>query len=941
MPIALSPARWREIESLLDDVLDQPESEQLSYLQRRCAGDVALFDDIKSLLASEQKAPSLLSTPAVQLVATLLSQETQTPPAQVLGSMLIGKRVGPYQLCEELGRGGMGVVYRAERRQGGFDQQVAIKLLPAVGQQSAIRERFAREQQTLAALSHQHIARLFDGGVTEDGQPYLVMEYVVGVPIDQYCDKHHLSIDHRLRLITQVMDALAYAHQHLIVHRDIKPSNVLVNHDGQVKLLDFGVAKMLGETNDLSLTRTGDQVLTPGYASPEQLKNKPVSVATDIYQLGLLMYEVLTGHCAYRDQADSVIALMKAVCERDPTLPSEIVQQPLRDFSLADDAPQRQHTPAQRANLRDADVGILQKTLRGDLDAILLRMLANDPEKRYRTIEALRLDLTAYWENRPISARPADWRYQTAKFMRRYWQVVTVSFVFVIVLMSYAITVTRQSQQIQRALDETSLQQRKSQQVSDFLVNIFKAADPNVAGLETLSAQALLEKGEQRIDQELENAPEIKGAMLTLLGEIYFSQGWSDKSAELMHKALSYQRKAGEKNRNATTETLTLLADVYVNLGQLDKAQPLYEESLALHQQFLQEQERTGSPEYAEALASYGDFVLAKGDAVRAEKLLGDAIKMFEQTAPSGHEELPNALNSLATLQHSRGQHRLAYDNFKKAIAIQERILGAEHSYFSVYLANLGITLTDMELYDEANDVINRALAIQKKILKPDHYYIASSLRAAGVLAYRRGDLLQAEKILREELSFHDANNNRHSLKAGMALMWLGSVLIDAGKLIDAEEVLSEMDRHFRNNNGSNETLGRGLCQRALLAAEQGDKQLAAGLFDQALALMPATGARTAIVQMNYASWLIDQQRYSDAEPFLRNVLHEREGKLPAEHSWLAEAQAGLAIVLNESGHSAEAQKLLDVAIPLLQKQSLYRYSLRSKLLKKAIAIQS
>ena len=279
-----------------------------------------------------------------------------------------------YRIIEEVGRGGMGVVYRAEQTSDSFTRQVAIKLLSNNRNDSQVLQRFQKEQALLAGLKHPNIAQLYDGGVTNNNIPFFVMEYVDGAPIDQYCNGKKLSLKTRLRLLLQVADALSFAHSNLIVHRDIKPSNIFVTQEGEVKLLDFGIAKILDEEKDLQLTQTGNQVLTPGYAAPEQLLEQPITVATDIYLLGLVGYHLLTGQQAYQDKAGSLVEIARVMCEEDPTQPSLIHKKMTKEIS------------ASVFSDRGVSQKQLENQLKGDLDAILLKSLSRRPENRYTSV---------------------------------------------------------------------------------------------------------------------------------------------------------------------------------------------------------------------------------------------------------------------------------------------------------------------------------------------------------------------------------------------------------------------------------------------------------------------------------------------------------------------------------------------------------------------------
>jgi len=392
--------RWRQIQALMDDVFDLPYELQLSTVQQKCHQDPVLCAAVWSLLQAEHLAPAFLEQPAVELaIAPIIKEENKR---RVLTNCkgLAGQFIGPYRLCEVIGRGGMGVVFRAKHCLEKVEQPVAIKLLAPEKMSDTSLARFQREQQLLASLSHSGIAQLYETGITAKGQAYFVMEYVAGVPIQQYCDQQCFSIKQRLGLILQIARALSCAHRHQIVHRDIKSDNILVNRQGQVKLLDFGIAKLLKQQGNMDLTRTGDQVMTPGVATPEQLLNQEITVATDIYQLGLLMYEILTGYKAY-DQSQSYFDLVKAICEQQPTRPSLMVY----ENALKSENDAGHKAVIKQSCLRNISARQLAQRLKGDLDAIVLKMLDIKPGQRYSSIDAFAADLSVYFNHRPLVTR--------------------------------------------------------------------------------------------------------------------------------------------------------------------------------------------------------------------------------------------------------------------------------------------------------------------------------------------------------------------------------------------------------------------------------------------------------------------------------------------------------------------------------------------------------
>ena len=388
----MNPERWQRIERLLDAALDLPPAERSTFLERECAGAPDLLAEVVTILDAGERSGSLLDDSAVRLGAPLL-------PDDVIPAPRLPERVGAYRIERLIGEGGMGSVFLARRDDGEFDQRVALKLVRrGLHLDARIVRRFRDERQILATLSHHGIARLLDGGLTEDGLPFFAMEYVEGVPIDRYCDQHGLSVEQRLELFARVSDALAHAHGKQIVHRDIKPSNILVTTAGEPRLLDFGIAKLLGPDDGAgasAITRQSERLLTPEYASPEQIRGEPVVVASDVYCLGVLLYQVLTGQLPFKRAQRTAHELERAVLEEDPTRPSEIVErEPLK------------------------------RRLRGDLDTIILTAMSKEPARRYATAAEMAADVRRHLAGRPVVARGTSRSYRVRRWTRRHRVVI-------------------------------------------------------------------------------------------------------------------------------------------------------------------------------------------------------------------------------------------------------------------------------------------------------------------------------------------------------------------------------------------------------------------------------------------------------------------------------------------------------------------------------------
>ncbi len=490
-----SPEIWAKLLPLLDSALEHEDPR--AWLASHPPEDPELLALALKVAARIQESGGILDQSFEAVAREALHD---------LGPNLVpGTRLGPYVLAEEIGRGGMGVVHRAHRADGEFQDEVVIKLMPPALDTPQRRARFLLERQLLASLRHPRIAQLLDGGFTDSGQPYLVLEYVQGEPIDIAVEQQELGLRARLRLFLAVLEAVAHAHRNLVVHRDLKPSNVLVTGDGHVKLLDFGIAKVIEENEGaLSLTGTGMPLMTPAYASPEQVRGEAITTAVDVYQLGLLLYLLLTGVQPQRDAGDSVAGLERAVCRTEIALPSSACLHPWR------------------------------RRLRGDLDRILQRALAKEPARRYASADAMAEDLRRHLDGRPILASGDSAPYRAAKFISRHQVLAATIAAVAAAVIVFAVVDTAR---VRTERDRAQLEARQREEVTDLLVGLFKASGDAPARAEEVTARELLDRGVVRIRSELAEQPELRARMLGVIGEAATNVGLYEQAQPLLEEA--------------------------------------------------------------------------------------------------------------------------------------------------------------------------------------------------------------------------------------------------------------------------------------------------------------------------------------------------------------------------------------------------------------------
>ncbi len=794
-------ARWAVVERLLDRALDLPPAERAAFVAHETPHDPVLRAELETLLAHCDDAGTFLEGPAAEFAAPLLAASLAGPGAAGARSARSRRappaRVGPYRVLRELGRGGMGVVYLAERDDPELPQQVALKLLPAEAGVAAAARRFRAERRILASLDHPNIARLLDGGVEPDGTPWFSMELIDGLPIDLWCDTHGLDVDARLRLFLDVCAAVQYAHQHLVVHRDLKPSNILVRADGTPKLLDFGIAKLLApdaaSSDEARITRTGVRVLTPAYASPEQVRGEPVSTASDVYALGVLLYELLAGRGPYGEVAGQR-ELERRVVEHEPVRPSTVAEGERR-----------------------------RRRLRGELDAIVLTALRKDPERRYGSAERLADDVRRHLAGHPVAARAESRRYRLGKFVARHRWAVAAATLAALLVGALVVTLV-----IQRA--RVARERERAERTAAFLVALFTSADPSVARGREVSARALLARGAERIERELADEPATRAAMLDAMGRAHFGLGDYDDARPLLEEALRLRRRLHRGDHPDVAASQYHLAYLLRNQGELDRAEALYRESLAMRRRLLpadhpdvvtslnglayllrgRERWDAALPLYREAIArgrrlaktapgagpelaqsvyGLGATLQGRGDLVEAERAYREALALF-QALDGEHPGINTALFGIAATLHERGDLAAAEPAYRASLAAGRRILGARHPLVTTDLTSLATLLADRGELGEAERLYREALAIEREALPAVDERTARTLVGLGRTLARTGRAGEAEPLLREALAIRRARLAPTHWQIAVTEGALGAALSGLGRRHEADSLL-------------------------------------------------------------------------------------------------------------------------------------------------------
>lgn len=770
---ALGAARWQEVDRLFQRVLDLPAGDRGAFLERACGGDAELRSRVHALLAAAERAEAFLESSIEQCCALPWTDILPAPTAlrvadgEPSGLDRSNEVVGRYRLVRRIGRGGMATVYLAERADGQFDQRVAVKLLRRGLDTEDVVRRFVAERQILSSLSHPNIARLLDGGATADGLPYLVMEYVEGMPLVAYCDQRRMSVRDRLILFCDVARAVQHAHRRLVVHRDLKPSNILVDADGQVKLLDFGIAKLLEPAPGEAGTRTVLPPLTPEYASPEQIRGEAITTGSDIYQLGILLCQILSGRRPYEVRVLSPAALERAVTEASPSRPSDLVDE--------------HSAHARRARPRE-----LRRALRGDVDAIVLKALRMEPEARYDSCAALIQDIERHLDSRPITARRDTLLYGTRKLLRRRPWIAPVASALLLAVAAHMITLQRHATQLQRERNLARAEAAVAAEMTDFLADLFTAVSP-LAGNDIRGAMELVEFGIARADS-LVDRPEIRFRLLSTLGHSAYWLGQIETARTLLERSVQPEEAAGanldpetgwranqylgaahyalgdyaaaeaayvrtlERYRSrlgprseAIGRTLSVLGWLYHETGDLDRAERAYREALAIHR----EVSNGRSPGYASALENLGLLLADQGRLPAAEAMIREALDVRSAVFEPDHANVGFGLRSLGRIRHRQGDGEAAETLLRQALEIRRKALGPDHHKFAEDLAHLAAVLADRGQPAGARALLEQALEIRTASLGAEHPVTAINRHQLATVLHRLDEPGQAGDLYR------------------------------------------------------------------------------------------------------------------------------------------------------------------------------------------------
>jgi eukaryotic-like serine/threonine-protein kinase len=898
---ALDAARWKRVESVLDRALELPAGEVSSFLEAECRGDADLRAEVEALLSADREAGTFLERPATELALEWIGGAPER--ADERDSDRVGQRIGAWQLVREVGRGGMGAVYRANRADGQFEQTVALKLVKRGLDTDEILRRFLRERRILARLDHPHIARLVDGGVTGDGLPWFAMEFVEGRPITTWCDERRSSIDERLRLFRAVCEAVQYAHRNLVVHRDLKPSNIFVTDTGEVKLLDFGIARLIrDEATDETLTLQGPQILTPRYAAPEQLRGETATTATDLYGLGVVLYELLAGARPHA-QAPGFDELRESILHRDPAPPSRVRLE-------------------------------WQRRLAGDLDNIVLLTLRKEPSQRYPTVEALISDLDRFRDGVPVRATPPSARDRARKFVRRnraavfavaavavglvvglvaaMWQVVAAA----LVVASLAGALVVSLWQTRAARREA----RKAEEVKRFLLAVFEVSDPSQSLGQSVTARELLDRGAKRIERELEGQPALRVEMLGALGEVYVKLGLFEPGLALVEREMGLLASLPRTRPEARAAALRRRGNLLTLKGDLESAEAALREATDLRRTAGAE----ASAEYAEDMDQLAAVLRPRGALDEAERLLRAShdirVRRFGPRSP----EVAISLNNLAIMAREGGRFDEAEALYRECLDIRREKLPPDHPDVASTLVNVVALQRQTGRFGEAESLARESLALHRKLYGEDHAFTAGAANALASVLLKLARFDEAERVLREVLVYWERHEGRAHPNAVATLNNLASACLGRGDLATAETLQREAVDGWRARFGNDHLYtAAGLLNLAVILRERGAFEESEAALARALEIRrQARGEEHSDISdvLHQQSLLADRRGLlEEAETLCSRALAIRERHLGARNPTTAASRALFGSLLRRRGASAEARSALREAIAALE----------------------
>ena len=797
----LETEKWNKAKEIFQTALVLAAAERREFIEREASGDEEIKREVETLLEAYEEAGTFIVAPVASIADFVESGQNASA---------VGREIGAYQILREIGRGGMGSVYLAQRADKEFQKKVALKLIKRGFDTDEIVRHFRNERQILANLEHPNIARLLDGGATSDGLPYLVMEYVEGTKLTLFCDEHHFELNQRLELFLAVCSAVSYAHRNLIVHRDLKPSNILVTEEGSPKLLDFGIAKLLTPTGDFGNgeTATNFNVMTPEYASPEQVRGLPVSTSTDVYSLGVILFELLTGSRPYDFPSRNLEEIVRTICEFDTVRPSSAANSKLKIEN-----PKSPNEANPKSKIQNP------KLLRGDLDNIILKAMRKEPERRYLSVEQLSEDIRRYLKGLPVSAREDTFAYRTSKFIGRNKVGVAAVGSVALSLIAGLIGTTRNARIARRQRD-------KAERINRFLQKMLASPDPRAVGKDAKIVE-VLRLAANSIEKDFAGQPEIVADLSSTIGLTFLSLGQTDSAESYLTDALRIRSRLLGFENPATAISLNNYGKLLQAKGDLRSAEKYFRRSLSI----LRRARQTEALDLAAVLGNLGYLLMLEAKYEEAKEAHREELALLRNHLGEIHAEFARTLGNLANIFSVTGDKKTAEPMHREALAVTQKFYGGEHPDVALAMLHLAITLASTKS-DEAEDLFRKSLALRRRFFGNEHTETAWALFYLGDILMRKGDYEQGADYAREILSYRGRSIPETHSVIHSALLLLARCFLGDHRPLDAEKLIREC-LHLRQ-----ETLPPGHWLIATTNGYLADCLLQTGRFTEALPLL-------------------------------------------------------------------------------------------------------
>jgi serine/threonine-protein kinase len=857
--------QWHVIESILDEALQLPEEKRASYLNLACDDNSSLHEEITGLLTAieiSEETPFLQKSFAKNraIIEDLTKDQSQ--------SKFIGHTIGAFTLTERIGSGGMGGVFKAERSDGQFNQVVAIKLIRKVFHSKQIFKRFELEKKILAGLSHPNIARLYDGGVTSDGYPYFIMEYIDGMPIDAYCNHQKLSIPQRLSLFKDICKGIEFAHQNLVIHCDLKAQNIYVTRDGLVKILDFGIAKLL-DTKNVSEenveTPPDQQFWTPQYAAPEQTTDKNCTTATDVYALGILLHKLLTDTYPLQLKNKTRSEVEEIVSRSIPAAPSA-------SLDKSEDA-------EKIAKVRQTKRSELKRMLSGDLDALVLKSIRKKPEQRYASAGQLLEEINRFENNIPLLARKGTLKYRAFKFLKRHKAGTTFTAIIVLMITLFAGFYTFK---IDKERLQAQAEAAKAESVTSFLIGLFEASNPTEARGDTISARELMQRGLGQADA-LQNQPGVQSQMLETIGRVYRELGQYKEAKTLLSRALENSKTNYGLKHTETAGNLDHLGMLLSDQGLYPEAETLLRQSLATRRD-LQEAD---NPALAQTMSHLAYALRKQGRYDEAEELYRAGLQIRMQHFGSDHPLTVASMSSLGTTLHNKGDYKATEKLYRQVLVSNRELLGPAHPDLAMNLNNLGALLMNMGQFKEAGNLLEEALTMRQKIYGSSHPKVALSMNNLALALRNLGDYEAAAPLYTKALEMRTKLLGESHVATAVSQFCFAKLMLRTNRPDSALTLYKKALATFRDKLPENHSftirtkMGLGSTMMALGNPEKAELLLEEG-FMQIQEIHADTTLEKAIAEMEMGIFYYQTGRYNRAVPLLKSAygtLRHIEGK--------------------------------------------------------------